>query len=126
MAGRLCGLHDTFMSFAGGEVRAAKLNPSPAPRIGVAGRSVPRVGGVRREAGEQAIPAPAMVSPLLASTGRAASPEQARAVHAETGGNPFLVRELARMRAEQPGAAPGSVPGTVPPRYGWPVRRSRS
>src|SRR5579863_9436101 len=30
-----------------------------------------------------------------------------------TGGNPFLVRELARMRAEQPGAAPGTVPGTV-------------
>ena len=56
---------------------------------------------------------PVAVAALLASAGQAASPEQAQAVHAETGGNPFLVRELARMRAEQPGAAPGSVPGTV-------------
>jgi hypothetical protein len=56
---------------------------------------------------------PVAVAALLASAGRAASPEQAQAVHAETGGNPFLVRELARMRAEQPGAAPGAVPGTV-------------
>jgi len=56
---------------------------------------------------------PVAVAALLASDGQAASPEQAQAVHAETGGNPFLVRELARMRAEQPGAAPGSVPGTV-------------
>ncbi len=56
---------------------------------------------------------PVAVAVLLASAGRAASPEQAQAVHAETGGNPFLVRELARMRAEQPRAAPGAVPGTV-------------
>jgi hypothetical protein len=56
---------------------------------------------------------PVAVAALLASAGRAASPEQAQAVHAETGGNPFLVRELARMRAEQPGAAPGTVPGAV-------------
>jgi len=53
------------------------------------------------------------VAALLASAGQAASPEQAQTVHVETGGNPFLVRELARMRAEQPGAAPGTVPGTV-------------
>ena len=56
---------------------------------------------------------PVAVAALLASAGQATSPEQARAVHAETGGNPFLVSELARMRAEQPGAAPGTVPGTV-------------
>jgi len=56
---------------------------------------------------------PDAVAALLAAAGRAASPKQAQAVHAETGGNPFLVRELARMRAEQPGAAPGTVPGTV-------------
>jgi predicted ATPase len=56
---------------------------------------------------------PVAVAALLASAGQAASPEQAQTVHVETGGNPFLVRELARMRAEQPGAAPGTVPGTV-------------
>jgi DNA-binding CsgD family transcriptional regulator/tetratricopeptide (TPR) repeat protein len=56
---------------------------------------------------------PVAVAALLALAGQAASLEQARAVHAETGGNPFLVRELAQMRAEQPGAAPGMVPGTV-------------
>ena len=51
---------------------------------------------------------------LLASAGQAASPEQAQTVHAETGGNPFLVRELARMpRGAFRGAAPGTVPGTV-------------
>jgi DNA-binding CsgD family transcriptional regulator len=49
---------------------------------------------------------------LLASAGLAASREQADTVHAETGGNPFLVRELARMLAE-PGATFGSVPSTV-------------
>jgi DNA-binding CsgD family transcriptional regulator len=53
------------------------------------------------------------VAALLASAGLDDTTEQAHAVYAETGGNPFLVRELARMRAEQPGAAPGSVPGTV-------------
>ena len=56
---------------------------------------------------------PVAVAALLASAGQDASPDQAKAVHAETGGNPFLVRELALMRAEQPEAAPGSVPGTV-------------
>jgi DNA-binding CsgD family transcriptional regulator len=56
---------------------------------------------------------PVAVAALLAATGQAASPEQAHAVHAETGGNPFLVRELARMRAERPDSTPGTVPGTV-------------
>jgi DNA-binding CsgD family transcriptional regulator len=56
---------------------------------------------------------PDAVAALLLSAGQAASPGQALAAHAETGGNPFLVRELALMRAEQPGAAPGSVPATV-------------
>ena len=50
---------------------------------------------------------------LLASAGQAASREQAGAVRTETGGNPFLIRELVRMRAEHPDAAPGSVPATV-------------
>ena len=34
-------------------------------------------------------------------------------MHAETGGNPFLVRELARMLAEQRRGGPGPVPGRV-------------
>src|SRR6202044_3407339 len=36
-----------------------------------------------------------------------ASAEAAGEVHAETGGNPFLVRELARMLAEQRRGGPG-------------------
>ena len=59
---------------------------------------------------------PEAVSELLASAGLAASRQQADAMHAETGGNPFLVRELARMLVEQPDATPGphsSVPGAV-------------
>jgi len=56
---------------------------------------------------------PVAVAALLASAGQAAPPEQTQRVHVETGGNPFLVRELARMRAEHPGATPGTVPGTV-------------
>lgn len=53
------------------------------------------------------------ITKLLAAVGLPASREQAGAVRAETGGNPFLVRELVRMRAEHPGAPPGSVPATV-------------
>jgi len=53
------------------------------------------------------------VAELLASAGQAAPREQADEICAETGGNPFLIRELVRMRAEQPGAAPGAVPGAV-------------
>jgi len=40
------------------------------------------------------------VGDLLLAAGLEASPEQARRVHDETGGNPFLVRELARTLTE--------------------------
>jgi AAA ATPase domain len=51
------------------------------------------------------------VGDLLLAAGLDASPERAREVHAETGGNPFLVRELARTLS---GPAPDeSVPGRV-------------
>jgi DNA-binding CsgD family transcriptional regulator len=50
---------------------------------------------------------------LLRATGLPASPEQVDEVHSETDGNPFLVRELARMLAEQRRHGPGSVPGRV-------------
>ena len=53
------------------------------------------------------------VGDLLRATGLPGSPEQADEVHAETGGNPFLVRELASMLAEQRGGEPGAVPGRV-------------
>ena len=61
------------------------------------------------------LPAGAVADMLLAA-GLPASAGQAGEVHSETGGNPFLVRELARMLAEQrrggqDGAAP--VPGRV-------------
>ena len=41
------------------------------------------------------------VGDMLLAAGLPASPEAAGEVHSETGGNPFLVRELARMLAEQ-------------------------
>jgi DNA-binding CsgD family transcriptional regulator len=51
------------------------------------------------------------VRDLLLAAGLDASPERARQVHAETGGNPFLVRELARTLT---GPSPdGSVPERV-------------
>src|SRR5580692_6089729 len=50
------------------------------------------------------------VGDLLLAAGLDASPDRARRVHAETGGNPFLVRELARTLAGPPGS---SVPGRV-------------
>jgi DNA-binding NarL/FixJ family response regulator len=50
------------------------------------------------------------VGDLLLTAGLEASPDRARRVHAETGGNPFLVRELARTLAGPPGS---SVPGRV-------------
>jgi DNA-binding NarL/FixJ family response regulator len=50
---------------------------------------------------------------LLRATGLPASPEQVDEVHSETDGNPFLVRELARMLVEQRRHGPGSVPGRV-------------
>jgi DNA-binding CsgD family transcriptional regulator len=58
----------------------------------------------------------AAVGDLLLDTGLAASPEQASEVYSETGGNPFLVRELARGLLDERGAGPGkrgSVPGRV-------------
>jgi DNA-binding CsgD family transcriptional regulator len=53
----------------------------------------------------------AAVGDMLRAAGLAASAEQAGEVHSETGGNPFLVRELALMLVQQSGA--GSVPGRV-------------
>ncbi len=50
------------------------------------------------------------VGDLLLAAGLDASPDQARRVHAETGGNPFLVRELAQTLTGAPGPA---VPGRV-------------
>ena len=50
---------------------------------------------------------------LLRATGLPASEEQVDEVAAETGGNPFLVRELARMLADQGHRGPGAVPGRV-------------
>ena len=50
------------------------------------------------------------VGDLLLAAGLEASPEQARRVHDETGGNPFLVRELAQTLTGPPGP---SVPGRV-------------
>jgi ATP/maltotriose-dependent transcriptional regulator MalT len=51
------------------------------------------------------------VGDLLLAAGLDASPERARRVHGETGGNPFLVRELAQALAEPPSGS--SVPGRV-------------
>ncbi len=56
------------------------------------------------------LPASAVRDMLLAA-GLPALPDQAGEVHTETGGNPFLVRELARMLAEQ--GRGGPVPGRV-------------
>jgi DNA-binding NarL/FixJ family response regulator len=51
------------------------------------------------------------VGDMLLAAGLPASADQAGEVHSETAGNPFLVRELARMLAEQPRGGP--VPGRV-------------
>jgi predicted ATPase len=56
------------------------------------------------------LPASAVRDMLLAA-GLPALQDQAGEVHSETGGNPFLVRELARMLAEQRRGEP--VPGRV-------------
>jgi DNA-binding CsgD family transcriptional regulator len=54
------------------------------------------------------------VGDLLLAAGLPASPRQVGDVHSETGGNPFLVRELARMLVEQGRDGPGGpVPGRV-------------
>jgi AAA ATPase domain len=53
------------------------------------------------------------VGDLLLAAGLPASADQAGEVHSETGGNPFLVRELARMLAERRRGGPVPVPGRV-------------
>jgi AAA ATPase domain len=53
------------------------------------------------------------VGDMLLAAGLPASPDQAGEVHSETGGNPFLVRELARMLADQRRGGPVPVPGRV-------------
>jgi DNA-binding CsgD family transcriptional regulator len=53
------------------------------------------------------------VGDMLLAAGLPASADQAGQVLSETGGNPFLVRELARMLAEQPRGGPVPVPGRV-------------
>ena len=53
------------------------------------------------------------IADLLRATGLPASPEQVDEVASETDGNPFLVRELARMLIEQRRNGPGSVPVRV-------------
>ena len=53
------------------------------------------------------------IGDLLRATGLPAPPEQVDEVHAETGGNPFLVRELARMLVDRGRGGAGSVPGRV-------------
>ena len=50
---------------------------------------------------------------MLLAAGLPASADQAGEVHSETEGNPFLVRELARMLAEQRRGGPELVPGRV-------------
>jgi len=46
------------------------------------------------------------VGDMLLAAGLPTSPERAGQVHAETSGNPFLIGELARMLAGQPGGGP--------------------
>ena len=48
---------------------------------------------------------PEAVGDLLAAAGVAASPEQAADIHLQTGGNPFLVREIGRALADHEDAA---------------------
>ena len=50
------------------------------------------------------------VGDMLLAAGLPASDEQADQVHSETGGNPFLVRELARVLVEQRRDEPSAVP----------------
>jgi DNA-binding CsgD family transcriptional regulator len=55
------------------------------------------------------------IAELLHAFGLTASPEQVGTVRAQTGGNPFLVREVARVLAADPGTPerPTPVPGRV-------------
>ena len=52
------------------------------------------------------------VGDMLLAAGLPALADQAGEVHSETGGNPFLVRELARMLAEQRARRAGAGAGT--------------
>jgi DNA-binding CsgD family transcriptional regulator/tetratricopeptide (TPR) repeat protein len=54
------------------------------------------------------------VGDMLLAAGLPASAEAAGAVRSETGGNPFLVRELARMLAEQRRGGQGREGGSAP------------
>jgi len=63
--------------------------------------------------GLRGLPAGA-VGDLLIAAGLPAPRQQVDEVHSETGGNPFLVRELAQMLVEQGRSGPGEpVPGRV-------------
>jgi predicted ATPase len=53
------------------------------------------------------------VRDMLLAAGLPALPDQVGEVHSETGGNPFLVHELARMLAEQGRGGSAPVPGRV-------------
>jgi len=52
---------------------------------------------------------PEAVGDLLAAAGLAASSEQVAEIHLQTGGNPFLVREMGRAVAEHEDAVPARV-----------------
>jgi DNA-binding CsgD family transcriptional regulator len=94
----------------------ATCRDSPAPG-GAGSGIVPRLSA---DANTERVDLPGLpadaVADLLAAAGLPASPERAGEVHSETGGNPFLVREVASMLLDQrdgrPGG-PGSVPGRV-------------
>ncbi|HTQ91458.1 MAG TPA: LuxR C-terminal-related transcriptional regulator [Streptosporangiaceae bacterium] len=51
------------------------------------------------------------VGDMLLAAGLPASPERVGQVHSETGGNPFLIGELARMLAGPPGGGPAGPTG---------------
>ena len=53
------------------------------------------------------------VGEMLLAAGLPASADQVNQVHSETGGNPFLVRELARVLVEQRRGEPATVPARV-------------
>jgi DNA-binding CsgD family transcriptional regulator len=53
------------------------------------------------------------VGDMLLAAGLPASDDQVDRVHSETGGNPFLVRELARVLVGQRRGEPAAVPGRV-------------
>jgi len=58
---------------------------------------------------------PGAVGDMLLAAGLPASPERVGQVHSETGGNPFLIGELARMLAGQRDGVPEGLPGPAGP-----------